>query len=91
MTFHLPATYYDPPDPGPMVDCPECGGGGILYGEEPQGWWHGSGVNIPEFTCSSCDGTGEVPGVEHPDWCDLCGLSGNCPECDVPGPRDVDL
>jgi DnaJ-class molecular chaperone len=84
----LPANYYDPPDPPGEVECPECNGSGVLTDCDGGSCSH---VNDKEYTCDTCDGTGEIVDVEHPDWCVLCGLSGSCPECDPPDPYESRL
>lgn len=38
--------------------------------------------------CERCDGDGEFNPLDDPDWCERCGLTGNCPECDPPDPRE---
>jgi hypothetical protein len=34
----------------------------------------------PDPDCRACDGIGKV--VDRNEWCDRCGLAGNCMDCD---------
>jgi DnaJ-class molecular chaperone len=45
--------------------CPACEGHGF-FTCEPEGWWHGSGVNVVETECPVCAGTGEAPADDAP-------------------------
>lgn len=82
------AAYEAPPDDAWRVDCPECDGSGQVI--DTDSIEEASTVAAtPKVTCPDCDGTGEIEAENHPDWCDRCGLVGNCPECDPPDVRDV--
>jgi hypothetical protein len=36
------------------------------------------------LTCDDCDGDGQLYGPDQRDWCDRCGLSGACRDCNPP-------
>lgn len=42
----------------------------------------------PDPDCSRCEGKGWIYEDEHPDWCNRCGLTGRCPDCDPPERED---
>lgn len=83
------AAFETPPAEAPLVTCPVCDGSGEIVECVNDGKAGCSHTNDREYRCSACDGTGEVVGADHPDWCDRCGLSGRCPDCDPPD-RDDD-
>ncbi len=52
-------------------ECRECGGHGKVLDDDGE-----------QMACDGCKGTGD--GRDHKDWCDKCGLSGTCPDCNPP-------
>lgn len=81
------AAFEAPPAEAPLAPCPNCDGSGEVVDCPPR--CDGSHIADATFACAACDGTGEVVGADHPDWCDRCGLTGRCPDCDPPD-RDDD-
>lgn len=72
------AAYEAPPGVGPdWIDCEDCQGTGQI--SDPDS---GTGA------CEACNGVGQVDPQDSPNWCDRCGLTGRCPDCDPPDPND---
>lgn len=82
------AAYEAPADEAPLAPCPVCDGSGVITECANDGTHGCSHTNDREFSCAACEGTGEVVGADHPDWCDRCGLSGACPDCNPPDRDD---
>lgn len=84
------AAFEAPPGDGPdLVECPECGGSGEIVECANDGKAGCSHTNDETWRCDICKGAGEVDPRDLPAWCDRCGLSGRCPDCDPPD-RDDD-
>jgi hypothetical protein len=82
------AAFEAPPDDaeGLYVRCDNCDGEGSVSAECD------CDVEVCDCpsteTCTKCEGEGTVFGPDLTDWCDKCGLTGKCPDCDPPGPHD---
>ena len=74
-----------------LVTCPQCKGEG-REGFEPQGWWHGSGVNAIDWPCPICQENGVITEEERaalPPYCKTttpkygieCGYTQSCYDC----------
>lgn len=82
------AAFEAPPGDGPdLIDCPTCEGSGELTKCANDGRYGCSHVNDHEWTCETCKGEGQIDPRDSADWCDRCGLTGACPDCD---PREQD-
>lgn len=76
------AAFEAPPDGGPdWIDCENCAGSGVVVEDED---------NPIEEPCDECGGEGQADPRDHPSWCDRCGMTGACPDCNPPDPDDYD-
>lgn len=80
------AAFEAPPGDGPdLIDCPACEGNSELV-RCPLNC-DGSHVQDQPYPCDTCKGEGQIDPRDSADWCDRCGLTGACPDCD---PREQD-
>lgn len=65
-----------------LIECPVCDGAGEITVCANDGT-HGCSHQFDrEFPCAACTGgVVKLIDTEQPDWCEQCGLSGQCTEC----------